>query len=80
MRGLFTFFLGLICISFVWGGGGGTYVALTNSQPTRMTCADYLSDRTGKQWLALSECQLGLESFGSVKDERGRARSSRGLL
>lgn len=72
MRGLFTFILAMVAIALIWGGGGNTYVALTNRQPTAMTCADYMHNGSHRQWLELSDCMVDLKNVVSLWDKTGR--------
>jgi len=72
MRGLFTLFLAMVAVALIWGGGGNTYVALTNRQPTAMTCADYIHQGSHRQWLELSDCMVDFKNVVSLSDEKGR--------
>lgn len=72
MRGLITFVLAMAAVALIWGGGGNTYVALTNRQPTTMTCADYMHNGSHRQWLELSDCMVDFNNVVSLWDKTGR--------
>lgn len=72
MRGLFTFILAMVAIALIWGGGGNAYVALTNRQPTTMTCADYIHNGSHRQWLELSDCMVDFKDVVSLSNKKGR--------
>jgi len=61
----------LTCIAFIWGGGGDTYVALTNSQPTQLTCAEFFAKRPGAKWLELTECDVKYQDAVEVSYKFG---------
>ncbi len=71
MRFLFNLFLVLVCVAFVWGGGGNTYVALTNTKPTAVTCTELLNNPPSAKWLEIRECTVNIDDIVEVKYKSG---------
>ena len=71
MRGWLTLFVILVCVAFIWGGAGDTYVALTNTSPTEISCQEFYQDQPGAKWLELSGCMPDIFDAVEVKYKWG---------
>jgi hypothetical protein len=60
MSGKGRFYLGLVAIALMVGGGQGIYTAVTNAEPATYTVEDYLRDRPDSTWLHLTDTTLDL--------------------
>jgi len=58
-------------VFLLWSGGQGAYTAVTNWDPTQMSCKDYLARRPSGIWLKLEGCQVSLIE-GSYFERGGR--------
>lgn len=48
----------LVGLAMMWGAGQGIYVAVTNTEPTSINCADYEQNGSEKDWLELTDCYI----------------------
>jgi hypothetical protein len=55
IRSVFLAFLGACCLYL---GAPGVYTWVTNPQPTRMSCAEYLAQRPSARWIELTGCDV----------------------
>ena len=65
--------LGLVLIvatfGLIWMGGSGVYTALTNTEPTQMTCEEFASGRKSAAWVRLTNCDI---DFANIYDRETR--------
>jgi len=50
----------IIAVALGWGGGQGLFSALKQSEPLRMTCAEYEKARPDAIWVELRDCVVDL--------------------
>jgi hypothetical protein len=60
-----------LAVFLLWSGGQGAYTAITNWNPTRMSCQDYLRQRPDAEWLQLERCAVNLIE-GSYFERNGK--------
>ena len=67
-------FLTLITVALLWGGGQALYIAVTNRNPTELTCGDYLRTKPSATWVKMTNARIFLteamykESIGRVEE------------
>lgn len=65
---LLLFFIVLACL---WGGGQGLYTGLTNTSPTKLSCADYLLKSPGAKWVTLTNCYVDYTETVQITSKLG---------
>jgi hypothetical protein len=50
-------------LALIWAGGSGVYTALTNTQPTQMTCEEFATGRKSAAWVRLTNCDIDIANI-----------------
>jgi hypothetical protein len=53
----------LFGVALLIAGAQGVWLAVTNLRPTELTCADWVKEPTGADWLRLTDCAVDTDSI-----------------
>lgn len=62
----------VVMLALVGFGGQKAYVAMTNTEPTKMTCQAYFDSGSSASWLELSDCELMYAEAVQLESVRGK--------